>query len=109
MIVELAIAAALAADSAGPRRPVALQDSTRRAADQWIAGDKFMHFHMSYAVTAFAFGATCNAHVSVAAGAAAGILKEVYDKRAGKPFSGRDLVWDAAGIALGYAIMKQVR
>lgn len=109
MILALALAASLAVDSAGPRRPVAIQDSARAATDAWLAADKLMHFHMSYATTAFAFGVTRDATASVAAAAAAGIFKEVYDKRAGKPFSGRDLVWDAAGIVLGYAIMKQVR
>lgn len=77
--------------------------------DRWIAEDKLKHFGMSFAITGFAFGAVQDKRVAVSASVAAGLLKEAYDKRHRRPFSGRDLFWDALGIAAGYAMIRQVR
>jgi uncharacterized protein YfiM (DUF2279 family) len=77
--------------------------------DAWIGADKFKHAAMSYAITTYTFGATDSEPLAVATGAIAGILKEIYDRRRGSLFSVRDLVWDAAGVALGYAVVKQTR
>jgi len=88
-----------------------------RAADQWIAEDKARHMFTSMALVNFAAaGARIigmdnkDALVPAIAGTAAvGILKEVYDKRVGKPFSFRDLAWDAVGIGLGAIVVSHAR
>jgi uncharacterized protein YfiM (DUF2279 family) len=77
--------------------------------DAWLGADKFKHAAMSYAITAYTFAATDSEPAAVASGAIAGILKEIYDRRRGSLFSVRDLVWDAAGVALAYAVVKQTR
>jgi uncharacterized protein YfiM (DUF2279 family) len=77
--------------------------------DAWLGPDKFKHAAMSYAITAYTFAATDSEPAAVASAAIAGILKEIYDRRRGYAFSLRDLVWDAAGVALGYAVVKQTR
>jgi uncharacterized protein YfiM (DUF2279 family) len=94
-------------------------DSTRipqRPADRWVGEDKLKHFAMSYVTTAFAYAgarsvmtADASTRSAIAAGIAAGVLKEVYDHAHAKPFSARDLIWDVAGVALGYVIVKQAR
>ena len=88
---------------------VAHQDTVRTEADRWLGADKFKHAGMSYAITAYAFAVTDSEAVAVGSAAVAGLAKEVYDRRRGYPFSIRDLIWDAAGIALGYAVIKQTR
>jgi len=88
---------------------VATPDTVKLEADAWLGNDKFKHAAMSYTVTSFAFAATSNDAAAIATGAAAGILKEIYDRRHTQRFSFRDLVWDAFGIALGYAIFKQTK
>ncbi len=88
-----------------------------RARDRWIGEDKARHFLMSFALTALGYGAASVVGVygeaAVRAGAAgsavAGIGKEVHDRRAGGPFSVRDLVWDAAGIGAGVAFVLNIR
>lgn len=77
--------------------------------DRWVAEDKLKHFGMSFAITGFTFSMVEDRRVAVSASAAAGLLKEVYDKRQRRAFSGRDLFWDALGIAAGYAVIKQAR
>jgi uncharacterized protein YfiM (DUF2279 family) len=85
--------------------------------DKWFAEDKLQHYFMSFATTQLAAGAARAAGferspslaVGVAAGASAGLWKEWRDRRRGGPFSTRDLVWDAAGIASGVVVMKQLK
>jgi uncharacterized protein YfiM (DUF2279 family) len=77
--------------------------------DAWLGADKFKHAAMSYAITAYTFAATDSEPAAVASAAIAGILKEIYDRRRGSLFSVRDLMWDAAGVALAYAVVKQTR
>ena len=81
----------------------------KRADDAWLAPDQLQHASMSYAVTAFSFSVTSSESAAVASAALTGILKEIYDVRKGRKFSAKDLIWDAAGIAIGYAIIKQAR
>jgi uncharacterized protein YfiM (DUF2279 family) len=83
-------------------------------ADAWLGADKFQHFAMSYAITAFTFAGArslldsdASLGLAIAAGSTAGLLKEFYDRARGRPFSKRDLVWDAAGVALGFVIVRQ--
>lgn len=83
--------------------------------DRWLAEDKAQHFAMSFAATSMTYGA---ARISLepaparttAAGVAVmlGIGKELFDARRGGPFSLKDLVWDAAGVALGYTFVQRI-
>lgn len=110
LALQMAVAAPALADTTfrtlalSPSRPLALQEG-----DAWLGADKFKHAGMSYAITAFSFAATDSEQAAIASGAVAGILKEILDRRRGALFSVRDLIWDAAGIALGYAVIKQTR
>jgi putative lipoprotein len=85
--------------------------------DDWLGADKFRHFWMSYATTAVAFAVVRAAgqdsgtslRVAVPVSAAAGLGKEIYDRRAGGIFSYRDLVADGLGIAGAYFLLREVR
>jgi uncharacterized protein YfiM (DUF2279 family) len=104
--------AATSADTAG-RMAITRTDRTNHIlapeGDAWLGPDKFKHAAMTYAITTYTFAATDSEPAAVATGALSGILKEIYDRRRGSLFSVRDLVWDAAGIALGYVVVKQTR
>jgi uncharacterized protein YfiM (DUF2279 family) len=97
------------ADTAAVRASSLPEATLVPEADAWLGADKFKHAAMSYAITAYTFAATDSEPAAVATAALSGILKEIYDRKRGSLFSFRDLVWDAAGIALGYAIVKQTR
>lgn len=77
----------------------------QRTADRWLSADKFQHASMSYAITAFSYGATGSEPAALASAAVAAIAKEIYDRK----FSYKDLIWDVVGIAAGYAVIKQAR
>ena len=84
--------------------------------DSWIGRDKVKHFVLSAFVHSVAFSVTRSAAdrsvaQGVAAGAVlgAGALKEVLDRRAGRPFSVRDMVWGAAGGAASASLMNGAR
>lgn len=82
--------------------------------DEWLAIDKAQHFLMSYGSAMFAYGALRAANVdqrhasaaAVAGSLALGVGKELFDRRQGGPFSGRDLVWDALGTLAGLAFIS---
>lgn len=101
----------------GRARNGSAADIARPTADAWLGADKFQHFWMSYAVTAFAFGALRAAgadsetalHAAMPVAAVAGIGKEVHDRRRGEIFSLRDLVADGLGIAAAYFLLREVR
>jgi uncharacterized protein YfiM (DUF2279 family) len=101
-----------------PLRPLPLEIHRQETAapDHWLGEDKFRHFAMSYAITAFAYAGTrtvldrdAGISIAIAAGSAAGLLKEFRDRSVGQPFSLRDLVWDAAGVALACVLVRQTR
>lgn len=85
--------------------------------DRWLGPDKFQHFAVSFAVTSFAFAAASAADqdtdvaltIAIPIGAAAGIGKEISDRRRGDIFSARDLVADALGIAAAWVLLREVR
>lgn len=84
--------------------------------DPWLAEDKIQHFTVSAAATTIGYGGASLAlerdAALVAAGATAlglGVAKEVWDVRAGGPFSLKDLVWDAAGVALALTLVNRIR
>jgi uncharacterized protein YfiM (DUF2279 family) len=84
--------------------------------DRWLGQDKFRHFWMSYASTAFSFAAARSVEIdrdvalplSMGAAAMAGVGKELYDRKHSF-FSPRDLVADALGIAAGYFLLRELR
>jgi hypothetical protein len=47
--------------------------------------------------------------VALPATAAAGIAKELFDRRAGGPFSLRDLAADAVGAGAGWLLIRELR
>ena len=84
----------------------------RMSPDRWFGPDKFRHAAMSYLITAGTAGAARtiadrddSVLIGAAIGAAAGIAKEIYDRKS----STRDLVWDLAGIAAAVLIMRNAR
>lgn len=86
------------------------------ARDAWFAEDKLRHFTVSAAATTVGYGGArflLDAEpAAVTAGSIAlglGIAKELMDVRAGGPFSLKDLIWDAAGVALGLTLANGIR
>jgi putative lipoprotein len=88
------------------------------AADGWLGEDKGKHFVTSAVVTVIAGSAArtagLDAGTSRVAGAAvatgAGVAKEINDHRQpGNVFSVRDLAWNLAGVAAGYAVLSRAR
>jgi uncharacterized protein YfiM (DUF2279 family) len=85
--------------------------------DAWLGADKFQHFWMSFATTAYGFAAARTAgidtgaalYIAVPVSAAAGVGKEIHDRRRGGIFSVRDLVADGLGIAAAWFILREVR
>lgn len=86
------------------------------ARDPWLGEDKVRHFAASAAISALGYGAARIAldhdgaiGVAIGTAAVAGLLREVHDHRLGKPFSFRDLAWDALGIAAGWAWIREIQ
>jgi len=83
----------------------------------WFGTDKLKHFMMSFLVhssaysttRAFRVGPQRAQAVGIASAVSIGVLKEIRDKRAGKPFSIGDLVWDGAGTASSAALLNRSR
>ncbi len=109
-------AAPLAAPSlaaAPSTRP--LQAVPEVPADRWLGEDKLRHFALSFAATEMvyagsSFGLDGDAALPAAAatGLALGIAKELRDRRAGLHFCLKDLAWDAAGVALGVVLVRNI-
>ena len=83
--------------------------------DSWFGVDKVKHFFVAaftqsvtHSALRFA-GASPNASLAGATTvtAAASVWKEVYDRRHGRPFSARDLVWDAAGAGAATVVARK--
>lgn len=83
----------------------------------WFGRDKLKHFLMSALVHSTAFSIARASRVdrpgAQVAGAvsatAVGLLKELHDRRVGKPFSVGDLLWDGAGAASAAALLNRSR
>ena len=128
-LAQLSVCVTLAAGAPSPPHigfapaPSAVEKHTRivlpEAAprDDWFGEDKLRHFFMSFATVAYGYGAArlgtveheAALTISIAAGAMAGLGKEVHDKRRGFIFSVKDLVWDAAGVGVGVLLLSSVR
>ena len=89
-----------------------------QSADRWFGPDKLQHFFTSAFVQSAAYGALRRAGAEQGASlagasmasAAVGVGKELRDRRAGRPFSVADLVWDAAGAgAASVLLVRTVR
>lgn len=100
MIRSLALALVIAADSG----------------DSWIGRDKVKHFVLSAFVHSVAFSVARSTAprrtaqgVAVGAVIGAGVVKEMFDHRAGRPFSARDLTWGMAGGAASASLMNGTR
>lgn len=85
--------------------------------DRWLGADKVKHFLLAAFVNGVTHAALQTARVGPdgarLGGAGATVVfsvgKEVLDRRSGKPFSVRDLAWDAAGGLSSAALMRRVR
>ena len=109
IVLALGLVAALAAPAAAQRNEAAY------AADRWYGEDKAKHLAISAAITGMAYGGSRIAFnsdesvgVAIGTAAVAGLLREVHDHRLGKPFSVKDLMWDALGIAAGYLWIREI-
>jgi uncharacterized protein YfiM (DUF2279 family) len=96
--------------------PLAAQrNDAAYAGDRWYGEDKVKHLAISGAITGMAYGGSrivlerdASAGAAVGAAAIAGLLREVHDYRLGKPFSVKDLFWDALGIVAGYFWIREI-
>ena len=88
------------------------------ARDSWFGTDKMKHFFLSAFVQSLSYsviqvttrGSRSSLLLSAsAASAAAGIGKELHDRRVKGAFSVRDLAWDAAGIGTASLMLTQTR
>lgn len=83
-----------------------------RADDDWLGPDKALHFGASalvagggYAIGAAAFeGYGPRLALGIGLGLAAGLTKELLDAAGLGDPSGKDLVWDVAGVAVGVGV-----
>ena len=110
----LAVAAAIAlALMLAPREAAA-----QRPADHWIGVDKVKHFFTTALIQSLAYsvtqvttrGSRSSLLLSASvASAAAGIGKEMYDRRSYGHFSVRDLAWDAAGAGAASLMLARTR
>jgi len=86
------------------------------APDKWLGEDKLKHFALSYMITVggyagarFVAGHAESVMIGAGIGLAAGVAKELYDRKNKRSASLRDLIWDAAGIATGLMIAAKTR
>jgi len=88
------------------------------ARDSWFGTDKMKHFFLSAFVQSLSYsviqvttrGSRSSLVLSAsAASAAAGIGKELHDRRVKGAFSVRDLAWDAAGIGTASLLLTHTR
>lgn len=85
--------------------------------DRWFSADKAKHFFMAAFVQSATYtslravGLNSDASIGAASVVSVGVSigKEVHDRRHGGPFSGKDLVWDAAGIGAASALVLRTR
>jgi putative lipoprotein len=85
--------------------------------DRWFGADKAKHFFMAAFVQSATYtslravGLNSDASLGGATTVSAGVSigKEVHDRRHGGAFSGKDLVWDGAGILAASALVRRAR
>ena len=109
--------AALAAAALASPTGAGAQAAHSRERDSWFGADKIKHFFMSAFIESLTFsglqavGVHRNAAFAGAIGAvaAAGIAKEMHDKRTRGLFSVRDLSWDAAGAGAALLMLRSTQ
>ena len=87
----------------------------RPSTDRWIAPDKVEHYAASALIETSAYAALRKLKLSngrALAGAtavtiAAGVGKELLDRRRGFTISGKDLVWDFAGVSSMFELLRR--
>lgn len=92
------------------------KDEMRSDTDHWFAEDKLEHFFLSFAATSFVFSTARSTGLdrtpalatAATSAAVAGVGKEWYDRQVGRPFSYKDLGWDALGIVAGVLLLASV-
>lgn len=85
--------------------------------DPWFGPDKIKHFFMSAFIqsgtfTAMRAAGLRHSHAQRIAGVTSvtlGLGRETYDRRRGRPFSVKDLAWDAAGTTAAIALLNRTR
>jgi len=85
--------------------------------DRWFSADKIKHFFVSAFVQSLTYSALRSADLhhrdalagAAVASAAIAVGKELRDMRGETGFSGRDLVWGAAGVAGASLLLDQTR
>ncbi|HEY8174261.1 MAG TPA: hypothetical protein VIF32_01085 [Gemmatimonadaceae bacterium] len=85
--------------------------------EAWFGADKVKHFFLSALIQSATFSAarivgldkSASQTVGGAAVAGFGLGKELHDRRTAKPFSLRDLAWDAAGGLAAAALLNGTR
>ncbi len=91
--------------------------SPRPSEDAWLGQDKLKHLTTSFAATTMGYAglrATGLDHrpaatLAIVGAGALGVLKEIYDRKHQRPFSLRDLAWDAVGVLAGAALVDRTR
>jgi uncharacterized protein YfiM (DUF2279 family) len=84
---------------------------------RWFGADKLKHFLMSALVQSTTFSAAraagmTRSNAQIVGGVSTtsiALLKELHDRRTGKPFSVADLVWDAGGGVAAAALLNGTR
>jgi uncharacterized protein YfiM (DUF2279 family) len=120
------IAAVMSAAAGSPSEPVGPVATAERAApvtavavdapDPSLREDKYRHAAGSWTAAVFGYAAARSVTdartalaVALPATAAAGIAKELFDRRAGGPFSLRDLAADAVGAGAAWLLLREIR
>ena len=88
-----------------------------RQPDRWFGADKVKHFLMSAFIQSAAFSAARAAgssrpNAQIVAGVSSftfAVGKEVFDRRRGRPFSVKDLVWDGGGSLTAASLLNGTR
>jgi putative lipoprotein len=94
-----------------------LHFGNRNASDPWFGADKARHFFTSAFVQSASFSLLRETGIgrhaalvgATAVSSAAGIGKELYDKRFGGDPSLKDLAWDGAGIAAMTLVLRRTQ
>jgi uncharacterized protein YfiM (DUF2279 family) len=92
---------------------VLIEPVARPAGARWFAPDRIKHFFLSFFVqsASFSVARAANAGRGTAIAAASGVTaaasmsKELWDRKRGTGFDGRDLVWDALGAGAATALL----
>lgn len=85
--------------------------------DSWFGPDKIKHFFLTAFAQSFVYASARAAgaergdalRASIAAAAAGGVAREIYDARVKGRFSMPDLVWDAGGVIAATAMLRETK